>query len=63
MAGLIDSTMDELDTQLRYLKREVARLESFRRQLEPAADDEPAASERGRSNSSMPLRAWRTGVS
>jgi hypothetical protein len=33
MAGPIDSTLDELDTRLRELKREVARLEAFRRRL------------------------------
>jgi hypothetical protein len=41
MAGMIDSTLDELETQLRALKRELSRLEAFRRQLELAAEDKP----------------------
>jgi hypothetical protein len=32
MAGPIDSTLDELETRLRELKREVSRLEAARRQ-------------------------------
>jgi hypothetical protein len=34
MADLIDGTLDELDTHLRQLRREVSRLEALRRQLE-----------------------------
>ena len=53
MAGLIDSTLDELETHLRELKRVVSRLEAFRRQLLDAAEDEPAtvAKQRVRSSS------------
>ena len=39
MADLIDGTLDELDAHLRQLKRDVSRLEAFRRQLELPADD------------------------
>jgi hypothetical protein len=39
MADLIDGTLDELDAHLRQLKRHVATLEAFRRQLELPADD------------------------
>jgi len=52
MTGLIDSTLDELETHLRELKREVSRLEAFRRHLQLPAEDELviAATERGRSS-------------
>jgi hypothetical protein len=33
MADLIDGRLDELDTHLRQLRREVSRLEPLRRQL------------------------------
>ena len=39
MADLIDGTLDELDTHLRQLKRDVSRLEALRRQLERPDDD------------------------
>jgi hypothetical protein len=39
MADLIDGTLDELDTHLRQLKRDVSRLEALRRQLECPDDD------------------------
>lgn len=42
MTGLIDSTLDELDREVRELKRELAALEGFRRQLSPTAADPPA---------------------
>jgi hypothetical protein len=45
MAGPIDSTLDELETRLRELKREVSRLEAARRQLS-AGDASPVASHR-----------------
>lgn len=46
VAGLIDSTLDELGAQLRALKREVVTLEAFRRQLLDVAEERPAAAER-----------------
>ncbi|MBV8712093.1 MAG: hypothetical protein JOY56_09955 [Solirubrobacterales bacterium] len=54
MAGLIDSTLDELETHLRELKREVSRLEAFRRQLEfrPGHEAGTAEHERARSDPS-----------
>jgi hypothetical protein len=35
---LIDNTLDELDRQLRELKRELTRIETLRRQLSPSDD-------------------------
>jgi hypothetical protein len=43
MADPIDGTLDELDAHLRQLKRDVSRLEAFRRQLELRADDLPGS--------------------
>lgn len=43
MADLIDGTLDELDTHLRQLRREVSRLEALRRQLDIPADDLPGS--------------------
>jgi hypothetical protein len=48
MAGPIDNTLDELDNQLTELKREVARLEAFRRQLDANEELTPAASDTAR---------------
>ncbi|MBV9336270.1 MAG: hypothetical protein JO262_11305 [Solirubrobacterales bacterium] len=42
MPSPIDSTLDELEGHLRELKREVARLEGFCRQLEPMAEHHEA---------------------
>ena len=42
MAGLVDNTLDELDRQLRELKRQVSSLEALRRQLEVEGDATPA---------------------
>jgi hypothetical protein len=41
VSGLIDSTLDELDRQVRELKRELTMIEAFRRQLSPLHDDSP----------------------
>lgn len=41
VSGLIDSTLDELDQQVRELKRELAMVEELRRQLSPTQDDPP----------------------
>lgn len=38
MTGLIDSTLEELDSNLRDLRRQLATLEAFRRQI--IGDDE-----------------------
>jgi len=43
MADLIDGTLDDLDTHLRQLRREVSRLEALRRQLDIPADDLPGS--------------------
>jgi hypothetical protein len=42
MSALIDSTLEELDRQVRQLKRELTALEGVRRQLSPTAADPPA---------------------
>lgn len=39
MVDLIDGTLDELDAHIRNLKRDVSRLEAFRRQLELPGDN------------------------
>jgi len=41
MSILIDGTLDELDRQVRDLKRELTMIETLRRQLSPG-DDPPA---------------------
>ena len=41
MAGLIDNTLDEIDSHLRNLRHQLAALEDARRQL--VGDDRPAA--------------------
>ena len=33
MSGLIDSTLEEIDTSLREIRRQLSTLEAFRRQL------------------------------
>jgi hypothetical protein len=43
MTGLIDSTLDELDAHIRDLRREVSRLERFRRQLDATEDQATCA--------------------
>ena len=48
MADLIDGTVDELDAHLRQLKRDAARLEAFRRQLELPANDSLGSNVRDR---------------
>jgi hypothetical protein len=62
MAGLIDSSLEELETHLRELKREVSRLEKFRNQLLGTAEDEPASAAKRRSGPSSfsPTSARRT---
>jgi hypothetical protein len=58
MAGLLDNTLDELDSHLRELKRQVSRLEALRRQLEVEGDEKSeAANERARSSSLVPPSA------
>jgi hypothetical protein len=42
MAGLIDNTLDEIDSHLRNLRRQLAALEDARRQL--LGDDDPTIS-------------------
>jgi len=60
MAGLIDSSLDELEADLRELKREVSRLEGYIRQL-GSAGDRADAKERARSRSvSSPSATPRT---
>ena len=58
MAGLVDNTLDELDSHLRELKRQVSRLEALRRQLEVEGGEKSAvANERARSSSPVPPNA------
>jgi hypothetical protein len=54
MAGPIDNTLDELDNQLVELKREVARLEEFRRQLGATDKSATVASESASRTSAAP---------
>jgi hypothetical protein len=58
MAGLVDNTLDELDSYLRELRRQVSSLEAARRQLELEASDKSAAvNDHARSSSQTPPRA------
>ncbi|MBV9336500.1 MAG: hypothetical protein JO243_11465 [Solirubrobacterales bacterium] len=41
MSGLIDTTLDELDRQVRELRRELAQVEELRRRLSPTGDKPP----------------------
>jgi hypothetical protein len=64
MAGLIDSSLDELETDLRELKREVSRLEGFIQQVGAADNGALAkkhASPRSLSPPSGKRRAHRDG--
>jgi hypothetical protein len=38
VSALIDSTLDELDRQVRELRRELTRIDALRRQLSPSDD-------------------------
>jgi hypothetical protein len=58
MTGLIDNSLDELEIELRELKREVSTLEGFIRQL---AVSEEHASSRSFSSPSATRRAGRDG--
>lgn len=60
MAGWIDSSLDELETDLRELKREVSRLEGYIRQLD-SADDRADARSRSFSSQSTTRRTCRDG--
>jgi len=61
MAGLIDSSLDELEADLRELKREASRLEGYIRELGGSGDDRADAKERARSRSfSSPSAIRRT---
>jgi hypothetical protein len=58
MPGLVDNTLDELDSHLRELKRQVSSLEALRRQLElECYDKSAAANDDVRSSSLMPPSA------
>jgi len=60
MVGLIDNSLDELEIQLRELKREVSTLEGFIRQL--GSTDDAVAKEHARSRSfSSPSATRRAG--
>jgi ribosomal protein L29 len=49
MSGLIDTTLDELDRQVRELERELAALRALRRDLSPSVDHRLRASRSARS--------------
>ena len=53
MAGLVDNTLDELDSHLRELKRQVSRLEALRRQLEVEDDEKSTTANEGARSSSL----------
>jgi hypothetical protein len=52
MSILIDSTLDELDQQVRELKRDLTMIETLRRRLSPG--DNPPASRLGAGPASSP---------